>query len=153
MKYEKIQIGWLMIIILSLLIINLTISYLMKIGDNPLPFTAFIPIIAIFILVLLVFYSLKIRVDNSGIHIIYGIGLVHIKINPEKINQVRIVKTPWYYGWGIRFTGKGMLYNIQGQDAIEISYSKGKNKTVLIGSNDAIALKDFIEKKYNVTHS
>lgn len=149
MKYEKVQTGWFMIIIFSFIIVCLTISYLLKIGDNPLPTMAFIPMILLFVIFFLIFYRLKIRVDDSGIHIIYGIGLIHIKINPGEIIQIKIVKTPWLYGLGIRITEKGMLYNIQGGDAVEISYFNGKSKTVLIGSNDAIALKDFIEKKYS----
>lgn len=149
MKYEKVQTGWFMIIIFSLIIVCLTISYLMKIGDNSLPTIVFIPMIVSFIIFFLIFYRLKIRVDDSGIHIIYGIGLIHIKIKPEKVNQVGVVKTPLYYGLGIRITEKGMLYNIQGRDAVQVSYFKGKDKTVLIGSNDAIALKDFIEEKYS----
>lgn len=122
----------------------------MKIGNNPLTLNVYIIFTSIFVLVLLIFYRLKIRVDNSGIHIIYGIGLIHIKIKPEKINHVRVVATPWYYGLGIRVTDKGMLYNIQGTNAIEISYTKGNIKTVQIGSNDALILKQFIDKIYNV---
>lgn len=150
MKYEKTQIGWLMIVLVTIVIAILTILYLKKIGNHPLPLNVYIILTGIFVLVLLVFYKLKISVDNSGIHIIYGVGLVHIKINPEKINQVSTVKTPWYSGFGIRITEKGMLYNIQGHDAVEISYLEGTTKTVQIGSDDAIMLKQFIEKAYNV---
>jgi hypothetical protein len=150
MKYEKTQIGWFMIILFSIVLVSLTICYLMKIGNHPLPLNAYISLTTLFVFVSLVFYRLKIRVDNSGIHIIYGIGLVHIKIKPEKILKVTLVKTPWYLGLGIRVTDKGMLYNIQGQNAVEISYVKGKVKTVQIGSNDALALKHFIATIYNV---
>lgn len=135
MKYEKTQIGWLMILIFSLIIIQLTLAYCYQLGDNPLPLGAFIALSLLFILLLLVFYRLKIRVDSSGIHVIYGIGLIHININPQEIYQVSAVKTPWFYGLGIRFTGKGMLYNIQGFHAVEIYYLDGKKKTVLIGSS------------------
>ena len=139
--------------IIFLVIISSTISYLMRLGTNPLSLNGYLILTITLIIVLLMFYRLKIRVDDLGIHVIYGIGLIHIKINPEKVKQVKIVKTPWYYGLGIRFIGRGMLYNIQGSHALEIAYSnrKDKDRTVLIGSNDTIALKDFIEKKYNVS--
>lgn len=150
MKYEKAQTGWFMIVLFSVVIVNITICYVLKIGNHPLPLNVYIILATIFVLVLLTFYRLKIRVDNSGIHIIYGIGLVHIRINPKKINRVTIVKTRWYSGLGIRITDKGMLYNIQGQNAVEICYVKGKIKTVQVGTNDAQALKQFIEKTYNV---
>jgi hypothetical protein len=151
MKYEKVQIGWFMILLFSIIIISLTICYLMKIGDSPLPLKVYLTLIISLVLVLLTFYRLKIRVDDSGINIIYGIGLVNVMIKPEKINLVSVIKTSWFSGFGIRITENGMLYNIQGQNAIEISYElKGKNKTVQIGSNDILALKEFIERKYKV---
>jgi hypothetical protein len=151
MKYEKVQIGWFMIILFSIIIISLTICYLMKIGDSPLPLKVYLTLIISFVLVLLTFYRLKIRVDDSGIHIIYGIGLVNVMIKPEKINLVSVIKTSWFSGFGIRITENGMLYNIQGENAIEISYElNGKNKNVQVGTNDVLALKEFIEKKYNV---
>jgi hypothetical protein len=151
MKYEKVQTGWFLISLFSVIIFSLTICYLMKIGDDTLPLEIFLTLNISFIIILLTFYSLKIRIDDTGIHIIYGFGLIHITIKPEKINLVRVVKTSWSSGLGIRITEKGMLYNIQGLSAIEISYeSKGKSKTVQIGSNDVLALKEFIERKYNV---
>ncbi|RYF26941.1 MAG: hypothetical protein EOO42_00120 [Flavobacteriales bacterium] len=150
MRYEKVQTGWIIIIIFSIIICSLTISYLTKIGTKPISFMIYMISTAILVLVLLMFYRLKVRVDKLGIHIIYGIGLVHIIIKPEKINHVKIVKIPFSSGLGIRITEKGMLYNIQGRDTVEISFLKGKSKIVQIGSNDAFALKAFIEKKYNV---
>lgn len=151
-KYQKTQIGWLMIIIFSLIIIHITLAYLLKIGDKPLSFNVYIILLSVFLLTFLTFYKLKIVVDSSSIHIIYGIGLVHIRIKPQKIHSVNVVKVPWIYGLGIRFTGKGMLYNIQGRDAVEISYFDGKKKTVLIGNDNPLLLKDFIEKVYAVEY-
>ncbi len=151
MTYEKTQTGWLTIFIFSIVMVNLTVCYILEIGTSPLPLEVYLILMSIFALLLLVFYRLKIKVDGSGIHIVYGIGLIHIKIEPEKINRVTVVKTPWYAGFGIRITEKGMLYNIQGLNAVEISYLKGTNKTVQIGSNDALGLKHFLEKAYPVS--
>jgi amino acid permease len=151
MKYEKTQIGWLMIIIFSVVIISLTLSYLQKFGETPLPLNIFLVLLIIFFSVLLVFYKLKIKVDQDGVHVIYGLGLVHIKIKPEKVFAIRVVKSPWYYGLGIRFTPKGMLYNIQGSKAVQVTYAEGKNKTVLIGTNDPENLKKALETKYGLS--
>jgi hypothetical protein len=150
MKYEKSQTGWVMLILFSLIILNLTIAYLKQSGSRPLPLGAFLVLVVLFLTALLIFYRLKIRVDNNGLHVIYGIGLVHVKINPEKVFDVRIVKSPWYYGLGIRFTPKGMLYNVQGLTAVRLSYLEGKNKTVTIGSNDPERLKSVLEHKYGL---
>lgn len=149
MKYQKTQIGWWMIGLLSMIIIHLTLDYFLKFGNRPLPLSAYLVLLFVFVIVLLIFYNLKIVVDQSTIHIVYGIGLVHFKIKPEIIHSVKVVKVPWIYGWGIRFTSKGMLYNIQGRKAVELLYRRnGKEKRVLIGSGDPESLKDFIEKTY-----
>jgi hypothetical protein len=150
MKYEKNQPGWVLVILFSLIILNLTIAYLKQSGSNRLPLNAFVALLVLFLTAILIFYRLKIRVDNNGLHVIYGIGLVHVKINPEKVFDVRIVKSPWYYGLGIRFTPKGMLYNVQGLTAVRLSYLQGKNKTVTIGSNDPERLKKVLEHKYGL---
>ncbi|WP_069660455.1 hypothetical protein [Arcticibacter eurypsychrophilus] len=150
MKYQNTQIGWFIMVIFLLIPVHLTYAYFAQIGNNPLSFPAYLALSILFILIILCFYKLQVKVDQSGIHVIFGIGLIHINITPEKVYQVRVVHTPWYYGLGIRFTSKGMLYNIQGSSAVEISYLDGKKKTVLIGSNDPTALKDFIKEKYLV---
>lgn len=150
MKYQSTQTGWLMIIVFSLAIIHITLSYLLEFGDHPLPFSVYVILLLVFIAVLLVFYRLKIVVDESKINVIYGIGLVHFKLTPEVVHSVKIVKVPWVYGLGIRYTSKGMLYNIQGRNAVEISYWDGKEKTVMIGCKEPIELKSFIEKAFHV---
>jgi hypothetical protein len=50
------------------------------------------------------------------------------------IVSVRTVRNPWYYGWGIRLTPKGILYNVSGLDAVEIRNKDGK--TFRIGTNE-----------------
>ncbi len=36
------------------------------------------------------------------------------------------MKNPWYYGWGIRLTPHGWLYNVSGSYAVEIKTKTGK---------------------------
>lgn len=149
MKYQRTQVGWWMIALMTLIIVNVTLDYFLKFGNRPLPLSAYLILLFVFISVFLIFYKLKIVVDQSTIHIVYGVGFVHIKIKPETIHSVKVVKVPWMYGWGIRFTNKGMLYNIQGRRAVELYYrTNGKEKRVWIGSDDPASLKDFIEKAY-----
>ncbi len=150
MRYEKKQIGWLAVIVFSIIILNITVAYLKQTGSNPLPLNAFIILLVIFSTALLIFFRLKIKVDDHGIHLIYGIGLVHININPENVFDARIVKSPWYYGLGIRYAKRGMLYNIQGLTAVRLTYFEGKPKTVTIGSNDPENLKKVLEDKYGL---
>lgn len=152
MKYESNQTGWFFITIILAVLIVVTTGYYYQLGNNPLPTNVFQLLLFVFILILINFYKLKIRVDDTGINILYGIGLIHIKLQPGSITSVQTVKTSWLYGFGIRITLKGMLYNIQGRDAVRISYVEdGKSKTVTIGSEDPDKLKTFLEKKYKVS--
>ena len=152
MKYESTQTGWFFIILMVAIVAIITFSYYLQLGNNPLPENVFRLLLFVFILILINFYKLKIRVDDTGINILYGIGLIHIKIQPDSIESVQTVKTPWLYGFGIRFTFNGMLYNIQGRDAVRIYYFQdGKSKKATIGSEEPDQLKAFLERKYKVS--
>ncbi|WP_353134131.1 hypothetical protein [Pseudopedobacter sp.] len=151
MKYESNQTGWLFIILISATVIVITFSYYLQLGDNPLSMNSLRLALFVFILILINFYKLKIRVDDTGINILYGIGLIHIKIQPDAMVSVQTVKTSWLSGFGIRITFNGMLYNIQGRDAVRINYFQdGKSKTLTIGSKEPDKLKVFLERKYKV---
>jgi hypothetical protein len=49
-----------------------------------------------------------------------------------------VVRNRWYYGWGIRITPRGWLYNVSGLDAVELALKNGK--CVRIGSDEPHAL-------------
>lgn len=80
----------------------------------------------------------------------YGIGLIRIRFKIDKLEATQIIKTPWYYGLGIRVTPKGMLYNIQGSKAVEIKYlGNGKSKSVMIGTAEPELLVKALEDNFN----
>ncbi len=147
--FKNVQIGYFVNIVLLMIIAILPLSYIYKWGNNPMPLPVTIIAIIIFFIALLFFYKLKIVVNDDGIKIIFGIGLIRINIKPDKVYSIRVTKVPWYYGLGIRYTTLGKLYNIQGTEVVEIKYliSK-KEKTVLLGSNKCEDLKNVLEKKY-----
>ncbi len=133
--YRKSQVGWILIVIMPLVCIFMALSYVYELGSNPLPFSAMIILIAVFLFIMLIFFNLTIFIQDRTIHAKYGIGLIHIKIRVDELHEASIVKTPWWYGWGIRVTPQGMLYNIYGKQAVKIKYTgKGKTKTVMLGS-------------------
>ena len=45
-----------------------------------------------------------------------------------------MVKNPWYYGWGIRWTPDGPLYNIAGEGGVMLILADGKK--IRIGSDE-----------------
>jgi len=56
------------------------------------------------------------------------------------------VKNPWYYGWGIRFTPHGWLYNVSGLHAVEIELKNGKKYRIGtdVPENLEKAIREFI---------
>jgi hypothetical protein len=58
--------------------------------------------------------------------------------------MVAAVTNPWYYGWGIRWTPKGPLYNVSGFEAVEIRMLSGKS--FRIGTDEPDLLRQAIDK-------
>ena len=127
----------------------LFLAYINQWGNNPLPLVPFLILTGIFILINSLFYKLTIELDGSILKIIYGIGLIKINFRIDEIVESRVIKTPWYYGLGIRITPKGMLYNIQGSKAIRIKYiSNGKSISVMVGSPEPERLKQVLDDTF-----
>ena len=149
MKYKKSQVGWVAMGIFAPVILFLYLAYANQWGNNPLPFVPFLLLSGLFIIICSLFYKLTIELDESTLKLIYGVGLIRIKFKIDKIEHIEIIKTPWYYGLGIRITPKGMLYNIQGSRAVEIKYvSNGKSKSVMIGTLEPERLKQALEDNF-----
>lgn len=141
MLYKKSQTGWFMIIIFTVILVFLTFAYIYQLGNRPLPKPAFITLALVFILLLLSFYKLTLKVNDSILHVIYGIGLIHFRFQLQKVLEIKEIKIPAYIGVGIRITSKGMLYNIQGNKALELTYHDNELKKIKIGTNDGPNLK------------
>jgi hypothetical protein len=101
---------------------------------------------SVFLLVYLLFYGLTTKISAEIITLSFGIGLIRKRILINRISNVETVKTPWYYGYGIRFIPNGMLYNISGSEGIEIEFNDTK-RVVRIGSKNPGLLKLQIEKR------
>jgi len=54
-----------------------------------------------------VFSSLTIEIRNGRLRSYFGPGLPARSADVRDIRSVRVVRNPWYAGWGIRFTPRG----------------------------------------------
>lgn len=59
------------------------------------------------------------------------------------ILEAKVVQNKWYYGWGIRLTPTGWLYNVRGLDAVELVMQGGYR--LRLGCADPEALKQAID--------
>ena len=92
--------------------------------------TGFLPPLIIllisFFLVLMLFHSLSVEVTRDHLRLRFGIGLVGKTFATGEMVDVYPVRNKWYYGFGIRLTPHGWLFNVSGLDAVEIVMRSGR---------------------------
>lgn len=126
-RYQHTQIGH--VIIWSVLAIILITSGGL-IGHRPPPV-----IISIILLVCLVlFYRLKISIEDETLCASFGPGVIHKKVRLAEIVSCEPIRIRWWYGWGIHLTPRGWLYNVSGLDAVAITLRDGKK--LALGTDD-----------------
>ena len=152
MRYKKSQYGWLMIGIFAPITLFLIFAYLFQWGNNPITLVPFIIITLLFGIILAIFYKLTIAIDGSALKIIYGIGWIKFSFQIDSLISTRTTRIPWYYGLGIKATPRGMLYNIQGLNAVEIRFvSNGVNRFVMVGTPEPKRLCQELEEAFDQT--
>ncbi len=76
--------------------------------------------------VLFLFHSLTVEVTERLVVVRFGPGLIRKSFPVRTIRESRTVRNRWYYGWGIRWTPHGWLFNVSGLDAVEIKLESGR---------------------------
>ncbi len=145
-NYKEFTFGWPLFMILVPIYLLMTYLYLNNIGDKPMGANGFIIVTLTFTIVYLLFYGLTTRITSDTITVSFGVGLIRKKIQLKKIKAVDTIKSPWYYGWGIRIIPNGTLYNISGTNGVELKFND-TTQIVRIGTNDSSTLKKEIEKR------
>jgi hypothetical protein len=86
-----------------------------------------VPLLAVLLgVVSALFGSLTIRVSDGWLECRFGVGLIRRRIKLTDIRGVQVVRNRWWYGWGIRLTPHGWLWNVSGLDAVELTLANGK---------------------------
>lgn len=91
-----------------------------------------------FVLLILLFYTLSVEVTRDHLRLRFGIGLVSKTFDTGEMVDVYPVRNKWYYGFGIRLTPHGWLFNVSGLDAVEIVMRSGRHYR--IGTDEPQAL-------------
>lgn len=99
---------------------------------------ALLPSLALLTLVQLAFSSLTVAVDARALSVRYGVGWIGFAFPLSEIRDAQPVTNPWYWGWGIRLTPRGWLFNVSGRDAVEVTFASGRR--VRIGTDEPEAL-------------
>ena len=104
----------------------------------PAPLGAGGAVAAVLVLCLVLFHSLTVTVTTATIVAAFGPGIIRKTFRVENIRAARIVRNPWYYGWGIRLTPHGWLFNVSGFDAIELE--QNNKRKFRIGTDEPAQL-------------
>jgi hypothetical protein len=80
------------------------------------------------------FGSLTVTLDGEALRCHFGPGLIRRTIPLREIRDIRPIRIPWMYGWGIRLTPQGWMFNVSGLDAVKLTLAGGKH--FLIGTNE-----------------
>jgi len=137
--YEHTQIGYLIIVAIAAAMVAIGIMLV----------TSGINVIAIAVLVtlavaLVLFYSLTVTLWEEELVMKFGPGAIRKRFRLNEIQSCQAVKIPWYYGWGIRLTPRGMLFRVSGFHAVHIKLTSGKE--YVIGTDVPQELKDAISQ-------
>ncbi len=141
--YKHTQIGWFVILPLCGALIPLGIIY--ALAPDPVG-KAIIPAIVVVLLVmLLLFPSLTAEVNEEQIRIKFGPGLIYRRIDLADIESCEAVRNKWWYGWGIRLTPHGWMFNVSGMEAVQLNLKSGKKFRV--GTDDPRGLVQALTKQ------
>jgi hypothetical protein len=85
-------------------------------------------------LLTVLFSSLTTEVTDQEFQFYFGPGVWTHTFALEKIRSVEEVRNPIWYGWGIRYTPSGWLYNVSGRSAVEIDL--GAEGRIRVGTDE-----------------
>lgn len=57
-------------------------------------------VMVIFVIMLVLFYSLTVEIKNKTLTCQFGLGFIRKQIPLLTVQEVREVRNPWYAGWG-----------------------------------------------------
>ncbi|KUK13489.1 MAG: hypothetical protein H5T91_07995 [Synergistetes bacterium] len=98
--------------------------------------------------ILLLFYKLTVIIDSEKLEISFGLGLIRKRFYLKDILSFRVVKNPWWYGWGIKTIPGGWSFSVSGFKAIELKMRNGK--VYRVGSDSPEEISAFLSRKMDL---
>jgi len=144
MTYKHTQTGWLTLIVGGVLLVVLVAVS----SHVPEPRARWIPLyvgVLIMPLVMVLFGSLTVTVNDAAITVQFGPGLIRKKISLADVASCQPVRNQWWWGWGIKLIPGGWLFNVSGLDAVELKMKTGR--VFRIGTDEPQRLAEFIQAK------
>ncbi|HOT01624.1 MAG TPA: hypothetical protein PLY66_11515 [Acidobacteriota bacterium] len=121
LHYSHTQIGTLILVVLGMSILVLLVFFL----TGPAPPQVFVVAVLLAIMAFL-FSRLTVEIRDDRLVCFFGPGLIRRSIKLENITGCAKVRNSWLYGWGVRLTPHGWMFNIAGLDAVELTLAGGR---------------------------
>ena len=120
-QYKHTQVGYLTLAILGAAL------FLMVVLTVAVEFH-WIPLVVLIVLAMGMglFATLTVEIDEDALEMVFGPGPIRKRFPVKEVASCRVVKNPWYYGWGIRLTPHGWLYNVSGSFGVELQMKSGR---------------------------
>jgi hypothetical protein len=99
---------------------------------------------------LALFGWLTVEVDAREVRLALGVGALRKTVPVAEIVTCQRIRTRLWWGWGLRWTPAGWLYNVSGREAVRLELER--ERPVIIGSDDADALKAAIDASVSGRH-
>ena len=139
-NYKHKQVGTLVLVSMGVVLAASLLGWILEADARPLLGSVFVVILLLMVL----FGTLTTEVSKESVRVAFGFGLIRRTIALSRIESVTAVRNRWYYGWGIRLTPHGWLFNVSGFDAIELQFASGKK--FRIGTDEPQALVKALRK-------
>lgn len=83
--------------------------------------------------------TLTVTVDQAGVSCQFGpVGVIRKRLALAEIRRAAAIRTSPLWGWGLRLTPRGWLWNVSGLDAVEFEMTNGTRFAV--GTDEPQAL-------------
>lgn len=152
--YKHTQISYFMIIVALAVLVFFAYLQVMARAEPPSVNSgtnfAMTAIMALILFVLASFTTLTVSIDETSLRLKFGWGIFKKKFALADIVSTKLVKNPWYYGWGIRvwFWPHMWIYNIAGSAAVEINLKNGR--IYRIGTDEPEELEHVLKTKISM---
>lgn len=140
--YRHEQKAWWLILVLLLLLAPVFLVYSQHGGTGRFPLWIFLLIVSVDVFLALMFWKLTIEVSEQHIRVFFGIGWIRKTIPLSEVISCEPSQHKWYWGWGIRYTGDGWMWNIQGLNGVVLHLKQGD--VFRLGSDEPQRLQEAI---------
>ena len=131
-NYHHTQVGYVTLTVL--LVVASTVVALASRSARPVT----IGVASLLAICAVLFSSLTVEVTHEELRFHFGPGFWRKRLALNEVTAATPTQNSWWEGWGIRFTPRGMLYNVSGTNAVEITLRSGQR--FRIGTDEPEAL-------------